>query len=146
MSIGFKDPVSEFNTTTAHAPHRLALARLMQILASLLDRNSHEQEYILQWSRNPEEFDLRFLRSDSGSLLFEVYEYPTAERGLAERNIVFSHLGNVQEVCNSFAETFETLYEDRETDEFEFNWHQPFPIREYELFNQSLLRYAKDPD
>ena len=132
MSIGFKDGQGEFNTTTAHAPHRLALAHLLQILTQLADPNSIGDEYILRWSRDPEEFDLRFMRGDGGSLLFEVYKYPTDERALAERELVFAHLGTVGEVCEAFAETFKQLYEDRETDEFEFNWRQPFPFAEFE--------------
>lgn len=145
MSIGFKDAASEFNTTTAHSPHLLALPQLMQVLTSLLDLNSAEDEYVLQWNRDPEEFDLRFARSEGGSLLFEVYQYPTDERELAERDLVFAHLGSVSEVCAAFAETFRQLYNDRETDEFEFNWRQPFPLAEYEQFKRGLLKYAKDP-
>jgi hypothetical protein len=80
------------------------------------------------------------LRSDGGSLLLELYQYPTEDRELAERELVFSHLGDVREVCRAFAETFERLYEDRETDEFEFNWRQPFPFREYETFKTALAR------
>ena len=37
MSIGFSDGQNEFHTTTANAPHRLALSQLLQILTSLLD-------------------------------------------------------------------------------------------------------------
>jgi hypothetical protein len=140
MSIGFKDAHGEFNTTTAHAPHGNVLSKLLQILASLLDRDPGKDEYILQWNRDPEEFDFRFLRSDGDSVLFEVYQYPTEERELAERELVFAHLGNVGEVCDAFADTFKQLYEDRETDEFEFNWRQPFPYREYESFTQRLSR------
>lgn len=138
MSIGFKDPLGEFNTTTAHAPHRLALAQLMKILTSLLNPTSPIDEYILEWNRDPEEFDFRFLRSRAGSLLFEVYQYPTDERDLAERDLVFAHLGTVDEVCEAFAETFEQLYQDRETDEFEFNWRQPFPIDEFREFSAAV--------
>jgi hypothetical protein len=134
MSIGFKDAQGEFNTTTAHAPHELALPQLMQILTNLSDPQTEQSEYILKWNRDPEEFDFRFLRSAGGSLLFEVYQYPTDERELAERELVFTHLGTVDEVCEAFAETFDQLYADRETDEFEFNWRQPFPFREYKAF------------
>lgn len=131
MSIGFKDAGGEFHTTTAHSPHRLALPQLMHILTSLLDPKSGDDEYILQWNRDPEEFDFRFLRSAGGSLLFEVYQYASEERELATRELVFTHLGNVREVCEAFLETFEQLYEDRETDEFEFNWRQQFPLKEF---------------
>jgi len=134
MSIGFKDAGSEFNTTTAHAPHRLALPQLLKILSSLLDPGSGDDEYILQWNRDPEEYDFRFLRSARGSVLFEVYQYPGEERELAERELVFAHIGDVREVCEAFLETFEQLYEDRETDEFEFNWRQQFPQEEFDAF------------
>jgi hypothetical protein len=136
MSIGFKDSGGEFNTTTAHAPHVAALPELLRILTSLMDASKNE--HILHWNRDPEEFDFRFLRSDGGSVLFEVYQYPTDSRELAERDLVFSHLGRVDEVCRAFAETFEQLYGDRETDEFEFNWRQPFPHKEFEKFKESL--------
>ena len=140
MSIGFEDGQSEFHTTTAHAPHAGALAGLMKILSQLLDDRSAETEFILRWNRDPEEFDFRFLRSRNGSLLFEVYQYPTEERQVSERELVFAHLGDVTDVCRAFAETFEQLYEDRNTDEFEFNWRQPFPYAEFDEFKERIGR------
>ena len=131
MSIGFYDGRSEFHTTTAHAPHEGALRQLLIVLTSLLDPASADKEFIVHRNRDPEEFDLRFVRS-SGGLLFEVYEYPTDEREIAERELVFAHFGDVADICRSFAATFEQLYEDRDTDEFEFNWRQPFPALEFE--------------
>jgi hypothetical protein len=137
MSIGFADGVNEFHTTTAHAPHAAALPELMQTLTKLADPASPENEYTLKWNRDPEEFDFRFLRNGE-KLLIEIYQYPTDERDAGERELVFSHEGTVGVVCNAFAETFEQLYEDRNTDEFEFNWHQPFPYREYEEFRKKI--------
>ena len=139
MSIGFDDGVSEFHTTTAHAPHELALPELMKILTSLADGNESQNEYLLKWNRDPEEFDFRFARNGS-DLLIEIYQYPTDERDAAERELVFSHSGPLADVVASFAATFEQLYEDRETDEFEFNWRQPFPHREYEEFKGKMER------
>jgi hypothetical protein len=138
MSIGFDDGVNEFHTTTAHAPHKLALPQLMQILTELSDPRPEQNEYILKWNRDPEEFDFRFVQSGDGRVLFEVYQYPTDEREVAERELVFAHAGAVDEVCSAFSETFDQLYQDRETDEFEFNWRQPFPIREYEAFRARI--------
>jgi hypothetical protein len=138
MSIGFSDGQNEFHTTTAHAPHQLALPNLLQILTSLLDPNSAEHEYILKWNRDPEEFDLRFLRGDGESVLFELYQYPTDERELATRDLVFTHFGAITDVVKAFAETFDQLYQDRETDEFEFNWRQPFPLKAFNEFREKL--------
>ena len=138
MSIGFKDGEAEFHTTTAHAPHT-ALPELMRILTSLIDPNTTENEYLLKWNRDPEEFDFRFLRNGE-KLTLEIYQYPTEDRDSGERELVFSHEGTVGVVCNAFAKTFEQLYADRETDEFEFNWRQPFPYREYDEFRQRFLQ------
>lgn len=139
MSIGFDDGVSEFHTTTAHAPHELALPELMTILTSLAEANASSKEYLLKWNRDPEEFDFRFVR-DGENLLLEIYQYPTDERDAAERELVFSHSGRLTDVMKSFAETFEQLYEDRNTDEFEFNWRQPFPSTEFAEFKSVLER------
>ncbi|HUR97975.1 MAG TPA: hypothetical protein VMZ26_07930 [Pyrinomonadaceae bacterium] len=139
MSIGFDDGVSEFHTTTAHAPHELALPELMKILTSLADSNSPMNEYVLRWNRDPEEFDFRFVR-DGENLLLEIYQYPTDEREAAERELVFSHRGALPDVVDSFGETFEQLYADRDTDEFEFNWRQPFPYNEFVEFKGRLNR------
>lgn len=133
MSIGFADGASEFHTTTAHAPHKFALPELMTILARLCDAESNVHEYLLKWNRDPEEFDFRFARHGD-QLLLEIYEYPGGERESGERNLVFSHTSAVADVCNAFAETFAQLYADRDTDEFEFNWRQPFPYLEYRTF------------
>ena len=139
MSIGFDDGVSEFHTTTAHAPHAAALPELMGILTELASPMSPENEFLLKWNRDPEEFDFRFAR-DGGKVVMEIYQYPTDERDHLERELVFSHAGNVSEMITSFAQTFEQLYADRETDEFEFNWRQPFPFNEYEEFKQRIER------
>lgn len=137
MSIGFADDGGEFHTTTAHAPHERALAELLRILTGLLNENSEPQESVLYWNRNPEEFDFRFTRNGE-TLLLEIYQYPTGARDEREREKVFAHAGNVRAVAAAFAETFEQLYADRDTDEFEFNWRQPFPHREFEEFIERL--------
>ena len=126
-----------FTQQTAHAPHELALPELLRILTGLLDPASAGNECVLKWNRDPEEFDLRFVR-DGEKLLLEIYQYPTDERDVGERELVFTHEGTVGSVCGAFAETFEQLYEDRDTDEFEFNWRQPFPFREYEEFRKRM--------
>src|SRR5215510_5645420 len=130
MSIGFDDGASEFHTTTAHAPHESALPELMNLLTSLIDDGSQRNEYVLKWNRDPEEFDFRFVRNGD-QLLLEIYQYPSEERDESEKELVFSHTGTVSEVCSAFAETFDQLHEDRNTDEFEFNWRQPFPYKEF---------------
>jgi hypothetical protein len=134
MSIGFDDGETEFHTTTAHAPHELALPELLQILTALLLTESPQNDYLLKWNRDPEEFDFQFTRAGD-EVLLEIYQYPTEEREASERELVFSHRGLIRDICGSFFETFAQLYEDRETDEFQFNWRQPFPYAEYERFS-----------
>ncbi len=141
MSIGFDDGVSEFHTTTAHSPHEKALSELLRILSDLADENSSKNDYILHWNRDPEEFDFHFVK-DGENVLLEIYQYPTEERETNERERVYSHQGHISDVCRTFAETFEQLYADRETDEFEFNWRQPFPFEEYENFKDKLKNYG----
>ncbi len=137
MSIGFDDGTNEFHTTTAHAPHERALPELLQILSRLLDENFGQKEYVLHWNREPEEFDFRFVR-DSKNLTLEIYQYPSEARRQENRELVFTHAGEVKDVCAAFAETFSQLYEDRNTDEFEFNWRQPFPFTEFEQFKNKM--------
>jgi hypothetical protein len=142
MSIGFGDGASEFHTTTAHAPHERALPELLQILSALLGENSEPNEYVLHWNREPEEFDFRFV-SESENLTLEIYQYPSVARETKNRELVFAHAGNIGDVCAAFAETFRQLYEDRDTDEFEFNWRQPFPHKEFEDFENKWKAYGK---
>lgn len=137
MSIGFNDGVTEFHTTTAHAPHASALPELMQILTELSVGSPEPQERLLRWNRDPEEFDFRFVR-EGEKMLLQIYQYPTDDRSFAERELVFTYLDNTENICRAFAVTFDQLYADRETDEFEFNWHQPFPFAEYEEFKKRV--------
>ena len=81
-------------------------------------------------------FDFRFVR-DGDRMLIEIYQFPTEDRDAAEREMVYSHEGTVADVIEAFAVTFDQLYADRDTDEFEFNWRQPFPHREYEEFKST---------
>ncbi|QYO66938.1 hypothetical protein [Leptolyngbya sp. 7M] len=133
MSIGFKDGANEFHTTTAHSPHETALPDLMRILTALSEPNTEQDDFLLKWNRDPEEFDFHFVRSGD-DLTIEIYQYPTDERDAAERELVYSHTGPLRDAIAAFAETFNQLYEDRDTDEFEFNWRQPFPFKEFEEF------------
>lgn len=133
MSIGFSDGVNEFHTTTAHAPHATALPDLMRILTAIADPDSSWEEYTLMWNRDPEEFDFRFARNGD-DLTIEIFQYPTDDRDVSERELVYTHTAPTAEVLSAFAETFNQLYDDRDTDEFEFNWRQPFPIKEFEEF------------
>lgn len=142
MSIGFDDGANEFHTTTAHAPHEKALAELLRILSELLDVDSAQGEYVLPWNRNPEEFDFRFLKNGENVLL-EIYQYPTETRETENRERVFAHTGNVKNICKAFAETFDQLYADRDTDEFEFNWRSAFPFEEFENFKRSVENYGR---
>ena len=135
MSIGFTDGVNEFHTTTAHAPHATALPELMRILTDLANPSSSNSEHLLKWNRDPEEYDFRFVRSGD-SVSIEIYQFPTDERDATERELVYSHTGALKETIDAFAVTFEQLYDDRDTDEFEFNWRQPFPFSEYEDFRK----------
>ena len=137
MSIGFRDGESEFHTTTAHAPHAAALPELMRILTSLADPSSAENEYTLHWNRDPEEFDFHFLRN--GDKAHARY-LPISDRGreASEKQLVFTHVGTVGVVVAAFAERSISSYADRDTDEFEFNWRQPFPLTEYEEFRKAV--------
>ena len=142
MSIGFDDGSSEFHTTTAHAPHEKALSELLRILSDLLEEDSVNNEYLLHWNRNPEEFDFQFARDDENTLL-EIYQYPTDARETTEREKVFAHEGATKDVCVAFYATFAQLYEDRNTDEFEFNWRQPFPFEDFANFESKVKNYGQ---
>ncbi|CAN5117680.1 hypothetical protein BH20ACI1_BH20ACI1_30740 [soil metagenome] len=141
MSIGFDDGVSEFHTTTAYTPHENALSEILNGLSSLLDAQNDRDEFKIAWSRNPEAYDLFFRRSGA-TVFFQVVEYPTFNHQKSEGEIVFSYHGNAKDFCRSFYQTFEQLYNDRETDEFELNWRQPFPFEEYKNFQEKVKNYG----
>lgn len=135
MSIGFTGPEGEFHTTTANLPHTAALSELLTILSDFL--GGEDGERVLEWNRDPEEFDFKFSRSGD-ELAIGIYEYPTGDRDSGNAELVFAHRGSVREVCGAFAETFRQLFEDRDTDEFEFNWRRPFPEAEFSEFERRL--------
>ncbi len=140
MSIGFDDGESEFHTTTAHAPHKSALPELLRILSALLDEDSEQNEYVLRWNREPEEFDFRFVRTGGENVILEIYQYPGDTRRASDREIVFAHAGKLRDVARAFHETFTQLDADKDTDEFEFNWRQPFPLAEFKKFKEKIER------
>jgi hypothetical protein len=111
-------------------------------LSSLLEPQTAKDEFVIAWSRNPEAYDFRFRRQGEAVRL-EVIEYPTFDRQENEGELVFSHEGSAKDVCRAFYATFAQLYEDKDTDEFEFNWRQAFPFAEYEQFENALRKYGK---
>jgi hypothetical protein len=129
MSIGFNDETSEFHTTTAHAPYSGVLSELLDTLVKLLEKDSFSQT--LKWNRDPEEFDFVFKR-DGENVLFEIIEYPTAERDVAKSEKVYFYVGDAKQFAEAFYVTFAQLYTERNIDEFEDNWHQKFPLEEFE--------------
>jgi hypothetical protein len=133
MSVGFKNSENEFNSTTANAPYNGVLAELLNTLISLSSENTVEKT--VKWNRNPEEFDFVFTKSGETARI-EIIEYPTAEREI--NSTVFNHQGNAKEIVEAFYQTFSQLYEDRNTDEFEQNWRQPFPFAEFETLRKNL--------
>lgn len=142
MSIGFDSGEREFHTTTAHVPHSQALAEILKGLTSLMEVQSEKDEFTIAWSRNPEAYDL-FFRRDGKNVFFEVVEYPTSDRLEKESETVFAFEGNVVDFCRSFYPTFAQLYADKDTDEFEFHWRQPFPFEEYRNFEHKLKQYEQ---
>jgi hypothetical protein len=137
MSIGFIAGENEFHTTTAHAPHERALPQLLDVLTDLLDHNKPALTHILKWNRDPEEFDFVFHKTN-GKVKLDIVQYPTEERDIAEKQTVFSCEGDVKDMARAFHETFAQLHADRHTDEFEANWHQPFPAVEFKNFESKL--------
>ncbi|MCS6873914.1 MAG: hypothetical protein N2Z23_10815 [Pyrinomonadaceae bacterium] len=131
MSIGFRDEEKEFHTTTACSPYKTSLKQLLEILTSIM--RGIRGKFVLNWNRDPEEFDFEFTAFES-NLLIEIYQYPTPKKDLSQRKLVYSYLGDIEQVCNAFYRTFRQLYEDREIDEFESNWHHPFPLEEFKEF------------
>ena len=145
MSVGFTDGENEFHTTTAYTPHVKALPEILEGLSSLLDDSSPRDEFAIAWSRNPEEYRLFFRRVEK-NVFFQVVEFPASNHLSEEGEIVFSYQGSVKDFCESFYETFAQLYEDRNTDEFEFNWRQPFPVQEYEDFKRKFPTEKRELD
>ncbi len=135
MSVGFSGSGGEFHTTTANMPHSHALSDLIRILVGFLNGDSGEK--LLRWNRDPEEFDFRFVGS-GGELTFEIYEYATGDRDADSKELVFKHRGDARRICGAFLETLSQLYADRDTDEFEFNWRQPFPTAELRKLEEKL--------
>lgn len=133
MSIGFVAGDREFHTTTAHEPHRNALSELLQVLASLPADGPVDS--VINWSRNPEALDFHFRKSGE-SVELKIIQFPTLDRESPET--MFEYRGEIRGFCRAFLQTFEQLHEDRETDEFEFNWHQPFPFGEFEELKSRL--------
>ena len=127
MSIGFKNTENEFHSTTAYTPYKGVLSEILNTLTALLTEKDFEKS--IKWNRLPEEFDFVFKRADNLATI-EIYQYPTDER--VEKELVFTHTGEPLAIVEAFHETFTQLYEDRETDEFEANWRQPFPFAEFE--------------
>lgn len=142
MSVGFGNGENEFHTTTAHTPHSSALSEILNGLSSFLQSETERDEFIVAWSRNPEEYKLFFRRTEQ-TVHFQVVQYPPDTEVKNEGEIVFSHHGSVTEFCEAFYQTFAQLYEDRETDEFEFNWRQPFPFEEFTNFQEKLKNYGQ---
>lgn len=142
MSIGFEGGGTEFHTTTAHTPHERALPELLTILAELLNPDSAQKEFTLQWNRNPEEFDFHFARRGE-EINLQIFQYPTEKRDAAEKEKVFDFTGGAYEICRAFYETFKHMEKEIHVDEFEFNWRQPFPMDDFKKFEKEFLNYGR---
>ena len=140
MSIGLESGENEFHTTTAHAPHSNALAELLHSLKSMLKGN--EYSHTLRWNRDPEEFDF-ILERNGDDASIQVFEYPTTERNQEWKELVFDHSGAALQIAEAFLETFQQLYDERDVDEFEENWHQEFPYTEFSELMEAVSAYGR---
>jgi hypothetical protein len=134
MAVGFKHPGGEYNTTTAHTPHDRALADLLETLAAVVTSNESYKR-TLKWNRDPEEYDFNFGSTGEQASL-EIIEYPTKSRSDAEK--VFEYSGDANQMAAAFVETFQQMYEERDIDEFEANWHQKFPKKEFDALKHAV--------
>ena len=138
MSVGFEHEGGEFHTTTAAAPHRTALSEMLGTISELLGaENGYKRS--LQWNRDPEEYDFLFSKNGDVASL-EIVEYPTSARESGES--VYRFDGNAVEVAKAFVTTFQHLYDEREVDEFEENWHQKFPVEAFEGLKTAVETYG----
>ncbi|NNE97813.1 MAG: hypothetical protein HKN25_02200 [Pyrinomonadaceae bacterium] len=137
MSIGFEDGSNEFHTTTAHAPYSNALSELLNTLTSLLDDSKADYSHTLKWNRDPEAFDFIFSRAGNDTSI-EILEYPTEKRDPEKMETVYQFTGDARQIVEAFHETFQQLYDERNVDEFEDNWHQKFPLAEFEKLSSRL--------
>ncbi|MCB1025514.1 MAG: hypothetical protein KDB79_14050 [Acidobacteria bacterium] len=139
MSIGFEDGKRSFQTTTAYAPHSSALSELLKTLIEILKQENFT--HTLKWNRDPEEYDFIFARvGDETSI--EIIEYPTDERDQLRGKRVFLHRGDAKQIAEAFLETFRQLYDERNVDEFEQNWHQKFPYEEFIELKGAIENYG----
>ena len=138
MSIGFEHDGGEFRTTTAAVPHTTALADVLNTVSGLLcTEGDYRRE--LKWNRDPEEYDFSFSRSGNNCII-EITEYPTPARERGE--VVYRFEGEAIEIGKAFLATFQQMYEERNIDEFEENWHQEFPVEEFEGLKEAVARFG----
>ena len=141
MAIGFEDGVNEFQTTTAHAPYSNALQELLTTLVSLLNKNVDDFTHTLKWNRNPEAFDFVVEKSGSDATIL-IIEYPTELRDAERSENVYSFSGDAIQIAEAFRVTFQQLYDERDIDEFEDNWHQKFPLAEFNQLKEAIENYG----
>jgi len=142
MSIGFEDGVNQFHTTTAHAPFSNALQELLNTLTSLLDNNNADFSHTLKWNRDPEAFDFVFKRVGTETSI-EIIEYPSEERVEEKSERVYFFQGDANQIAEAFRETFQQLYDERDIDEFEDNWHQKFPLEEFNQLKGAIKNHGR---
>ena len=134
MSIGFEYPGGEFHTTTAYSPHKTALADVLKTITGLVS-TAEPFERTLKWNRDPEEYDFIF-SSNGDTARIKIIEYPTVERLTGEN--VFEYEGEALQIAKAFNSTFQQLYDEKDIDEFEENWHQKFPFAEFEELKRAV--------
>ena len=117
----------EFHTTTAHAPHELALPDFFDITAAARSGIGGKRSTSLKWNRDPEEFDFRLLRSGRRKSSVRDISIPDRRTRLSERELVFAQREVSRNLQRHLLQRSNNFTMDRKTDEFEFNWRQPFP-------------------
>ncbi|NNE66761.1 MAG: hypothetical protein HKN33_09345 [Pyrinomonadaceae bacterium] len=138
MSVGFEHDGAEFHTTTAHAPHKTALSDMLNTVSGMLcTEGDYTRE--LKWNRDPEEYDFAFTRTGDIATI-EITEYPTSSRKHGE--VVYHFEGDPFGIAKAFLTTFQQMFEERDVDEFEENWHQEFPIAELEGLKEAVAGYG----
>jgi hypothetical protein len=99
-------------------------------------------EKTVTWLGEPEEYDMRFVRSGE-TMDLEVREFPNHLRGFSQGILLFSFTGNYNQVCIPFWRALRSLQGRFSEQELEERWKRPFPHRELNNLTAAIKKRGK---
>jgi hypothetical protein len=139
MSLRLSSGKESFVAVVSHAPYD-SLSDLIAALSGVL---ASDDQAIIKWNSEPEEYDFKLAARDD-SVKLDIVRYPDHRRLAEAASIVFTFQGSKLDVCFPFWRELRDLHRRTIQDEFDRQWRREFPEQEMQELTKRIRSLKRE--